>query len=160
MRNNPLKFIFALSLLLNLSLVGTAGYVYYTKKMYLTSPIDYRFQITTSYEPSLSAEQFRIMKGKLASFQALIDQKRREIIKERVALLRLLRSETPDMKAIEAAISQLSNMQEDIEKTVVMHILEGKDFLDKNQQQRFLDRLEEAMMSKKHSVYEQEYPTF
>jgi Spy/CpxP family protein refolding chaperone len=163
MKNNPFKLIFALSLMLNFILLKTAGLIYNTKTQYSISPIDYKFQFwhyKYSDQLSLNPEQWKMMKEKLKSFYTNINDKRQALIKKRLALINLLRAETPNMNAINTAISQISSMQEDIEKEVVMHIIEGKDILDKNQQQKFLDQMEKAMMQKRHSVFEQEYPRF
>ncbi len=56
-----------------------------------------------------------------------------------------MRADNPDQKAIEATIAQINKAQEEMQKTVVAHMLEFKSMLDKEQQKRFLDLIETAM---------------
>ncbi len=56
-----------------------------------------------------------------------------------------MRADNPDQKAIEATIAQINKTQEEMQKTVVAHMLEFKSMLDKDQQQKFLNMIEGAM---------------
>jgi RNA polymerase sigma factor (sigma-70 family) len=51
----------------------------------------------------------------------------------------------PDNKAIEATITYINDIQEDMQRMVVSHMLEFKSMLDKDQQKKFLDMIDGAM---------------
>jgi len=60
-------------------------------------------------------------------------------------MLNLMRADIPDKEAIDTAISDISRMQEEMQRVVATHILEEKATLDKDQQKKFLDLIENAM---------------
>ena len=147
MKDNTFKFILVISLLLNISLLTTAGYVYYRQGESRTSP-DAHVMQKGGYlfeELSLKPEQAQRLKEQAVSFHGEIDKKRLEVINKRIALVGLLRSDHPDREAIDTAIFQISKMQGEIQRMVALHIIEAKAALDKDQQKRFLDLIEEAM---------------
>ncbi len=57
----------------------------------------------------------------------------------------LLRGSDPDSLAIDSAIAQMSATQEEMQKIVISQMLEFKSMLNKEQQGRFLDSIEDAM---------------
>ena len=147
MKDNTFKFILVISLLLNISLLTTAGYVYYKQgksrispDAYVTQKGGYLFE-----ELSLKPEQAQRLKEQAVSFHGEIDQKREEVIHKRIALVGLLRSDHPDMEAIDTTIFQIGKMQGEIQRMAALHILDVKASLDKDQQKRFLDLIEERM---------------
>ena len=73
------------------------------------------------------------------------DRRRKEIAEKRLVMLNLMRADIPDRMAIDTIISDISRMQEDMQRVVAMHILEEKATLDKDQQKKFLDLIENAM---------------
>jgi hypothetical protein len=96
-------------------------------------------------ELSLRPEQLNTMKERAIDFRAEIDRRRKEIAEKRLLMLNLVRADIPDRRAIDTAISDISRMQEEMQRVVVMHILEEKRTLDKDQQKRFIDLIENAM---------------
>jgi Spy/CpxP family protein refolding chaperone len=96
-------------------------------------------------ELSLRPEQLKEMKDKAFPFRADIDSRRYEIIKHRHELIRLLRSDEPDINKINAVISSISIKQEQMQRMITAHILEEKELLDKKQQHAFLDLIENTM---------------
>ena len=60
----------------------------------------------------------------------------------RGSLLTLMRADNPDGKAIEATIASINKAQEEMQKTVVSHMLEFKSMLDKDQQKKFMDMID------------------
>ena len=150
MKDNTFKFILVISLLLNISLLSTAGYVYYKQGKSRISP-DAHMTQKGGYlfeELSLKPEQAQRLKEQAISFHEEIDKKRLEVIHKRIALVGLLRSDHPNREAIGTTISQISKIQGEIQRMVALHILEAKATLDKDQQKRFLDLIEEAMSKK------------
>jgi len=147
MRNSILKFALGASLILNISILVTAGYMYYKQSDYWVSPFGAKMKKDRFLfeELSLRPEQLKSMKEKAKGFRAEIDRRRKEIAEKRVALLNLMREDITDKKAIDMAISDISRMQEDMQRLVASHILEEKGTLDKDQQKKFIDLIETAM---------------
>ena len=147
MRNSILKFALAASLILNISILATAGYMYYKQSDYWFSPFGAKMKKDRFLfeELSLSPDQLKTMKERAIDFRAEIDRRRKEIAGKRLLMLNLVRADIPDRRAIDTAISDISRMQEEMQRVVVMHILEEKGTLDKNQQKKFIDLIENAM---------------
>src|SRR4030042_4789324 len=147
MKNSALKFILAVSLILNISILATAGYVYYRQSDYWISPFGVKIKKDRFLfeELSLKPEQLKSMKEKAVNFRGEIDRRRKEIAEKRLVMLNLMRADIPDKKAIDTTISDISRVQEDMQRAVAMHILEEKATLDKDQQKKFLDLIENAM---------------
>jgi len=147
MRNSILKFVLAASLILNISILATAGYMYYKQADYWVSPFGAKMKKDRFLfeELSLKPEQLKIMREKAKGFRAEIDRRRKEIAEKRLTLLNLMREDIPDKKAINTTISDISRMQEDMQRLVATHILEEKATLDKDQQKKFLNLIQNAM---------------
>jgi Spy/CpxP family protein refolding chaperone len=149
MKNNTLRFVLFISLLLNISILATAGYQYYMKTNYWVSPFGYKMKKGSFLfeQLSLGPEQLKAMRGRAIPFRAEIDRRRQEIAGKREEMLRLIRAESPDRKAVDAVIKEISSKQEEMQSMIVMHILDEKAMLDKEQQRKFLDLIENAMKS-------------
>lgn len=155
MKDNILKYLLILSLLLNFSLLGAAGYTHYRQTRY--GPPQFGQQAPPPFESagqgypfqrlSLKPEQIKRFQRKAMLFHDALDKKRAEIYRLRGGLLELMRAEGPDQKAIEAAIAQISSAQEEMQKMAVSHMLEFKAMLDKDQRKKFFDLIEGAMTS-------------
>ena len=147
MRNSILKLVLTASLILNISILATAGYMYYKQSDYWVSPFGAKMKKDRFLfeELSLRPEQLKIMKERARGFRAEIDRRRMEITEKRMAMLNLMRADIPDKKAVDTAISDISKMQEDMQRVVAVHILEEKSTLDKDRQKKFLDLIENAM---------------
>jgi len=147
MRNSILKFALSASLILNISILATAGYMYYTHSDYWVSPCGVKMKKDRFLfeELFLRPEQLKTMKERAMDFRAEIDRKRKEIAGKRLAMLNLMRADIPDKRAIDTSISDISRMQEEMQRVVAMHILEEKRTLDKDQQKKFIDLIENAM---------------
>ena len=63
-----------------------------------------------------------------------------------------MRADNPDGKAIGATIAHINKEQEQMQKSVVSHMLEFKSMLDKDQQKKFMDMIEGAMGERKEAV--------
>jgi Spy/CpxP family protein refolding chaperone len=147
MKNNLLRFALAASLILNLTLLATAGYHYYQQSHPWVSPFGKvmerdRFLFE---ELSLRPEQLKRMKEGATKFRSVIDGKRKEITTRRKELITLLREDNPDKKAIAAKVSRISGIQEQIQAMIAMHLLDMKAGLDKEQKKKFLDLIENGM---------------
>lgn len=147
MKSKGLRFLLIASLLLNLSFLATAGYLYYTQSGYWLSPFGFKIQKNRFLfeEISLQPEQLNTMKEKAISFRAETDSIRREIAQRRKDLISLIRADSPDTKAIEATIAEISGMQKEMQRKLVIHILGSKTILDREQQEKFFDLIENAV---------------
>jgi Spy/CpxP family protein refolding chaperone len=148
MRNNSvLKFALIASLILNFTVLATAGYLYYRQTSYWVSPFGMKMPKDRFLfdELSLRPEQRKAMREKAIPFRAEIDRRRQEIVKKRKELFTLMREENPDRKAIGAVIAGISGMQEEMQRRIAGHMLEEKALLDRDQQQKFLDLIESRM---------------
>lgn len=150
MKDHILKFILAISLLLNVSLLATASYIYYKQSTIQPSSMEpvLRQDGFLFDALSLRPDQVKKMQQKALSFHAEIDKKRQEIIEKRLMFIDLVRQDKPDKGAIDATISEINRMQMDMQKIVAAHILEVKADLDKNQQEKFLSLLQDAMIKR------------
>lgn len=153
MRSSLLKFVLLISLVLNISSLGTAGYLYYNQSEYWTTPFGKKVKKDRFLfeELSLKPEQMSIMREKAIPFRAEIDRKREEIAQKRKLLLDLIRQENPDKRAIDGVISEINKIQEEMQRMIAAHILEEKALLDKGQQKKFLDLMEDAMTKGKQT---------
>ena len=155
MKDNLLKYILVLSLLLNFSLLGAAGYTYYQQSRHRTSPFGYdapgRVPASSSIQPhlfkalSLKPEQRKLFEQKAPLFHEALDKKREQVDRLRRSLFDLMRADYPDSKAIETTITEINGVQKDMQEMVAAHILEFKSMLDKDQQKKFFDLIQGAM---------------
>jgi len=146
MKSNLLKFILVVSLALNMSILGTAGYLYYKQSGYWTIPFGKKINKEFLFkELSLRPEQLKEMRSRAIPFRAEIDEKRNEITQKRKELISLMRMDNPDAKNINAVISEINGMQGEMQRKIAVHILEEKALFDKVQQKKFLDLIENAM---------------
>ena len=147
MKNSTLKFLLLISLILNISFLGAAGYQYYKQSAYWTSPFGYKMKKGHFLfeQLSLRPDQLKSMRESATDFRAVIDEKRQAIASKRKELITLMRQDNPDRTAISAVVSEISGRQEEMQRRIAMHMLDMKAGLDKNQQTQFLDLIENAM---------------
>lgn len=148
MKNNGiLKFALVVSLVLNLTVFATAAFIYYQRSGYWVSPFGTTMKKDRFLfeELSLRPEQMKAMKAQAIPFRAEVDRKRQEIAAKKRILIALLRADETDKKAIDKAITDISDMQEEMQRMITSHMLEQKARLDKDQQQKFLGLIERHM---------------
>jgi Spy/CpxP family protein refolding chaperone len=147
MKNNLLKFALAASLILNLTVFATAGYHYYQQAHSWVSPFGKVMEKDKFLfeELSLKPEQLTAMKNMAMPFRAEIDRRRLEIDAKRKELVVLMRDRSPDKKAIDRTIKEISGKQEEMQRMIVGHMLEMKSSLDAGQQRKFFDLIERNM---------------
>ena len=159
MKNNLLKYLLVLSLLLNFSFLGAAGYTYYQRNRYPSAPFGYGLTGrvpagSPSIHPhlfealSLSPEQRKVFEQKAVFFHEALDKKREKVDQLRRSLFDLMRAEHSDSKAIEATISEINRVQEDMQKLVVAHMLQFKSMLNEEQNRKFFDLIQGAMATR------------
>jgi Spy/CpxP family protein refolding chaperone len=150
---SKLKFVLIASLILNVTVLATAGYRAYRQSASWVSPFggvmkqsQFLFE-----ELSLKPEQLKSLKKRTIPFRADIDRLRQEITAKQKKLIALMRAEKPDTKAIDSTIAQISGMQEDMQRRITGHMLEIKTSLDRDNQQKFLDLIETRMTGGVHT---------
>jgi Spy/CpxP family protein refolding chaperone len=143
-----LKFALAASLVLNLSFLSAAGFTYYNQSRTWTSPFGTKMEKGRFLfeELSLKPDQLKALRARTMPFRQEIDKRRMEIGDKRKALIVLLREDKPDLKAVNAAIAEISGMQEEMQRKIAAHMQEVKASLDRDQQQKFFDLIETTMM--------------
>jgi len=147
MKNSTIKFLLLASLILNISFLGAAGYQYYKKSTSWTSPFGYKIQkghFLFEYL-SLPPDKLKTMRETATKFRTVIDEKRRSVATKRKELITLMRQDNPDRNAIAAVVSEISGMQEEMQRMIAMHMLDVKAGLNKEQQNKFLDLIDNAM---------------
>lgn len=160
MKDNILKYLLILSLLLNFSLLGAAGYAHYRQTVYGPPqfgllgppPVESPGQVYPFQRLSLRPEQIKLFQQKARLFHQDLDEKRSEIYRLRGEVIALMRGENPDRRAIEEDIARISSMQEEMQKMAVSHMLEFKTMLDRDQQKKFFDLIEGAMRQRPSAV--------
>jgi Spy/CpxP family protein refolding chaperone len=157
MKDNLLKYILIISLLLNFSLLGTAAYTHYKQSHFFRpAPFSGPRGLPGPTAPfagpgmffeelSLRPEQVKLFQQKAVVFHNALTKKSREVGRLRTSLIALIGADHPDHQAIETTIAQINSIQEEMQKTVVSHMLEFKSMLDKDQQKKFLHLIEGAM---------------
>jgi Spy/CpxP family protein refolding chaperone len=156
MKDNLLKFLLIVSLLLNFSFLGAAGFTYYHQARHGLPPFFYgapgRVPVgSSSFQPhlfealSLKPEQRKLFEQKAPLFHEALEKKREEVDRLRRSLFDLMGEDHPDSKAIETTIAEINGVQEDMQKLVVAHMLQFKSMLDKDQQKKFFDLIQGAM---------------
>lgn len=147
MNNSTVKYLLLISVLLNLTILGTVSYRHYQRNTYWSSPFGQQMPQDQFLFEKLGLEpaQVEAMKKRAIPFRADIDRRRAELAGKRQNLVALMRQDNPDLPAIRALIAEISAIQEEMQHRISAHILEVKALLDKEQQQRFLDLIENTM---------------
>jgi Spy/CpxP family protein refolding chaperone len=167
MKSNIVKYVLVVSLLMNFSFLGAAAYTHYRQvHHYHMVPFSGpggapgphgSFSSGMPFEElSLKPEQAKLFHQKAEVFHSGITEKRRQVERLRVSLLALMRADNRDDKAIGATIARINKEQEEMQKTVVSHMLEFKSMLDKDQQKKFMDMIEGAMGEHKEAICPQQ----
>jgi Spy/CpxP family protein refolding chaperone len=148
MRTSFVKIALAVSLAFNLSFLVATVVFYHQKSEYWVSPFGARVPRDRFVfeELSLKADQIKILRENATRFHEEADRKRREIAGKRNDLLRLLRADSPDTRAIHAVLAEISRIQAEMGQMVAAHILQQKAVLDRPQQEAFFDLIQKVVM--------------
>lgn len=147
MSRGSLKFFLALSVLLNVSVLATAGFKYVSSRHSWTSPYGTKMARDKFLfeELALTRKQMKAMRQKAIPFRAEVDRQRDAIVALRKGLIGLMRTDAPDAGAVDTAIAHISSLQETLQKQITRQMLEQKALLSNEQQKSFLDLIEQAM---------------
>jgi Spy/CpxP family protein refolding chaperone len=156
MKGSILKYILIVSLLMNFTFLGAAAYTHYRQIHYhhtapflgphgAPGPHGLSGPGMLFEALSLKPEQMKVFQQKAEVFHGSLAKKRQEVDSLRGSLFALMRADNPDARAIDAAIVQINTAQQEIQRSVLSHMLEFKSMLDKEQQKTFLDLIQRAM---------------
>ena len=152
MRSKWLTFLLILSLAINAAVLATLGYHYYHNTSLTQSapcpmsPGDsHLYQSLGLSDAQLSkmeplAQKFH---GRLAELGSVMEGKKEVLVD--------LLAKNEDPAGIENLRKQMANIQDEIQKEVITHIMESKKILDPNQQQRFFGLMRQSMIQTKSS---------
>lgn len=145
------KFVLAVSLLMNVSVIVAAGWHYCERHGCLgkhRGGVERRVE-ALSDKLGLTAEQREAITAMDVEFRREARETRGEIREKRARLIDLLREDDPDREAIDALVTELSSVQERMEHLVVDHIIEEKSVLTPEQGSVFLDIIEQRTHRKR-----------
>ena len=150
MRSKWLMIILSLSLAINAGVLATTGYHYYhSASMAPSAPCPVSPGDTHLYQ-SIGLSDLQLSKmeplaqkfhGRLAELGAGMEEKKR-------ILIDLLRKES-DPASVEKLRKEMASIQDEIQKEVIMHIMESKKILESGQQLRFFDLMRQSMAGEK-----------
>src|SRR3972149_4311191 len=149
--NRALKLFLLVSLLLNFSIKGGAGYFYYRENFCSVTARAEKRQAAFAKKLGLSPEQREMMGQEEQRFRSAAEGARKELIEKRKGLLKVLSEEEPDRAAIDTILSEIVATQGRIEAQAVEHILNEKSVLDKEQKARFMGLLEKRLGAHSHA---------
>jgi Spy/CpxP family protein refolding chaperone len=146
MRSKWLIVILILSLAINAGVLVSMGYHYYTNASTpSTAPCPMSPGDSHLYQ-SLGLSNLQLSKmeplaqkfhGRLAELGSAMEEKKE-------TLTDLLQKDSDPMK-IENLRKEMAGIQDEIQKEVIVHIMESKKILDPQQQQRFFDLMRQNM---------------
>ncbi len=147
MKNKWIAMILVLSLAMNAAVLAAAGYGYYHNRSRPTaaggqSPEgDHHFYEMLGLTPA----QLEKMTPMAASFHERLKSLHSGMDKKKAAMIGLLAGESVALNRIEALRKEMAAIQDEIQKTVIAHVLDVKAVLDPDQQERFFDLLRQSM---------------
>ncbi len=142
MKNSTLKFLLLVSVILNIAILATLGYSYYQHTCRQPVPFGPARRAFLMKELSLTPEQADLLMNNQQVFHAKITAMKQQLFQKRLQLLNLMQAAQPDTQKIEQSIEAMGDMQENIEKAVVSHIMEVKTILNTDQQKKFFGFIE------------------
>jgi Spy/CpxP family protein refolding chaperone len=147
MRTRALILTLVFSLAINVAVLATAGYHYYRNTcLVLSEPCPLSRENHHLYQAlGLSDSQRSKMEPLARKFHARLEELADAVGGKRDSLVDLLAQKEVNRDRIERLQKEIAAVQGEIQKEVIVHIIELKDVLTPKQQQRFFDLLGEAM---------------
>ena len=146
MRSKWLILILILSLAINSAVLATVGYHYYRDASNTPSaPCPMSPGDSHLYQSlGLSNLQLSKMEPLAQKFHERLAELGVRMEEKKETLTDLLQKDS-DPASIENLRKEMAGIQDEIEKEVIVHILESKKILDPKQQQRFFDLMRQRM---------------
>ena len=146
MRSKWLVLILILSLAINSAVLATVGYHYYVNASTPSSaPCPMSPGDSHLYQSlGLSKVQLSKMEPLAQEFHARLAELGARMEEKKETLTDLLQKDS-DPARIENLRKEMAGIQDEIQKEVIVHIMESKKILDPEQQQRFFDLMRQNM---------------
>ena len=147
MNKKGLMVVLVLSLAINVSILGTSGYHYYRNSGWTRSapcPLSPTHQHLYQ-ELGLSTIQLSQMEPLARKFHERLAELRRAMKGKNTRLVELLGRKDVDPVQVEGLRKEMADIQDEIQKEVIAHILESKKIFDPKQQERFLALMRQSM---------------
>ena len=146
MRSKWLILILILSLAINAGVLVSMGYHYYVNASTPSSaPCPMSPGDSHLYQSlGLSKVQLSKMEPLAQKFHARLAELGARMEEKKETLTDLLQKDS-DPASIENLRKEMAGIQDEIQKEVIVHIMESKKILDPNQQQRFFDLMRQSM---------------
>ena len=143
--------ILVLSLAINAGVLVSMGYHYYVNASTPSSaPCPMSPGDSHLYQSlGLSNLQLSKMEPLAQKFHARLAELGARMEEKKETLTDLLQKDT-DPASIENLRKEMAGIQDEIQKEVIIHIMESKKILDSNQQQRFFDLMRQSMTRKEN----------
>jgi Spy/CpxP family protein refolding chaperone len=147
MRSKWLVLIFILSLAINAGVLVSMGYHFYVNASTPSSaPCPMSPGDSHLYQSlGLSKVQLSKMEPLAQKFHARLAELGTLMERKKETLTDLLQKDS-DPTSIENLRKEMAEIQDEIQKEVIVHIMESKKILDPNQQQRFFDLMRQSML--------------
>ena len=151
MRSKWLILILILSLAINSAVLATVGYHYYRNVSTAPSaPCPMSPGDSHLYQSlGLSNVQLAKMEPLAQSFHGRLAELGARMEEKKETLTNLLQKDS-DPASIENLRKEMAGIQDEIQKEVIIHIMESKKILNLNQQQRFFDLMRQSMTRAKN----------
>lgn len=151
MRSKWLILILILSLAINSAVLATVGYHYYRNvSTEPSAPCPMSPGDSHLYQSlGLSNVQLAKMEPLAQSFHRRLADLGARMEEKKETLTNLLQKDS-DPASIENLRKEMAAIQDEIQKEVIVHIMESKKILDPNQQQRFFDLMRQSMTRAKN----------
>jgi len=151
MRSKWLILILILSLAINLAVLATVGYHYYRDVSTAPSaPCPMSPGDSHLYQSlGLSNLQLSKMEPLAQKFHERLAELGVRMEEKKETLTNLLQKDS-NPASIENLRKEMAGIQDEIQKEVIIHIMESKKILDSNQQQRFFDLMRQSMTRKEN----------
>jgi Spy/CpxP family protein refolding chaperone len=147
MNKKGLMVALVLSLAINVSILGTAGYHYYRNSLWTQSapcPLSPTHQHLYQ-ELGLSTIQLSQMEPLAQKFHERLAELRKAMKGKNTHLVELLGQKDIDSVQVEGLRKEIAGIQDEIQKEVIAHIIESKRIFDPEQQERFLALMRQSM---------------
>ena len=148
MKNRWIVMILVLSLAMNAAVLAVVGYKYYSNRSQPITTVghlserDHHF-----YEVlKLTSAQLAKMNPMAAAFHERLKYFHSDMEKKKDAMISLLRGEDVAPTRIEALRMEMATIQDNIQKTVIAHMLDVKGILNSSQREQFFDLLRRNMI--------------
>jgi len=151
MNKKSLMVVLVVSLAINISIFGTAGYHYYLNSEWTRSapcPLSPTHQHLYQ-ELGLSVVQLSQMEPLAQKFHERLAELRKAVKGKNSRLIELLGQKDIDPVQVEGLRKEMAEIQDEIQKEVIAHILESKKIFDSKQQERFLALMRQSMTEEK-----------